>query len=70
MRGVNSLGHTENLARKSTATKRERRPSADTMNALRGALSREWDSLPVDHPRRRPTLAVLRFMREDGGGAP
>jgi len=42
---------------------RRKRLSQHALYALVSAAARERAALPVDHPRRRPTLAALRFMR-------
>jgi hypothetical protein len=44
---------------------KRRHISPDALNALAGAVRREWDSLPPDSPRRRPTLPRLAFMTRE-----
>jgi hypothetical protein len=38
--------------------------------AFASAVWREHQSLPLDHPRRKPTLPRLRFMQDPHGGRP
>jgi hypothetical protein len=53
--------------------KSSRRPiTAVTWSALRSAMTREREALPLDSPRRTPSLPVLAFLerdREPGGAA-
>jgi hypothetical protein len=41
---------------------RRRRISPDTWATLLGAIRRQHDALPATSPRRRPSLAHLKFM--------
>ncbi len=42
-----------------------RRPiKATVWNTLEGAVVRQWNKLPDDSPRKKPTLPVLKFLRE------
>jgi hypothetical protein len=42
-----------------------RRPvPAETWATLHGHVQRQWDKLPKDSPRIRPSLPRLRFMRD------
>jgi hypothetical protein len=50
------------------APKPRRHISAEVWATWAGALVRQWDSLPPDHPRVRPTLPVLRFLAADAEG--
>jgi hypothetical protein len=51
----------------SSATAKRRHPSADVWAALAGAIRRQWDTLPIGHPRRSPSLPRLRCLeRRDG----
>jgi len=38
--------------------------SANTLHALMSGATRQLLNEPVDSPRRKPTLASLKFMRE------
>lgn len=44
---------------------RKRQIDLNRWAAFRGHLSVEWDSLPPDSPRRRPTLPRLRFLEKE-----
>jgi hypothetical protein len=64
------MSHTDPRPAKSTIIKQKRRrPSADQLNAISGALTREYAALDPSHPRRRPTLPTLRFMERPEDGA-
>jgi hypothetical protein len=66
------MPHSDPRLTKSTTPKPKRRAlSADQINALSGALTREYSALDPSDPRRKPSLPTLRFMQHDGeeGGA-
>jgi hypothetical protein len=42
---------------------RRKRISVNTLHALMSAATRQLLNEPVDSPRRKPTLASLKFMR-------
>jgi hypothetical protein len=50
--------------------KQGRRASPDQLAAALSAVQRQHAALPPDSPRRRPTLAILKFLlrADDAGG--
>jgi hypothetical protein len=57
---------TRQLTQAPNRPKPRRRISRDALHALAGAVRREWDRLPPDSPRVRPTMPRLAFLRRDG----
>jgi hypothetical protein len=49
---------------------RRTRISANTLHALMSAATRQLLNEPADSPRRRPSLPVLKFMREEAPDEP
>jgi hypothetical protein len=54
-----------------TANRQHRRlVRLEVWATLHAAVVKQWNALPPDSPRVRPTLPALRFMRAEIGGAP
>jgi hypothetical protein len=49
---------------------RRKRISADTSHALMSAVTRQLLNEPADSPRRKPTLASLKFMQTEAPDEP
>ena len=55
-------GNTPSSAKQIPASRQDFSPMV--WAAVASAIWREHAALPVDHPRRRPTLPFLRFMQD------